>query len=823
MAKKTYYINYTDGLNKPSFNIPFGEVDNSTSLVLYGQGRTEYAEGLWNNLLHLLENFSNGNPNYTGPDNPTEGQLWYDSFNKVLKIYKKVNKSPLSLEIATPSNTNVSVKDEYRWVDIIDMEYMQNVFGMDGIDGVIGKIAALVKNNTDLLNALKTYYLPYSGGQLSGQLYLSNDPYVEYNYIPELYEAFSVGYLKSYLDNFSKTYKPEEGYFDIFGNSSRVDDAVGTYVPLYLNNTKTIYGSKLTFENHVDFTNSIIVNSAVDDTDLVKRIDFDNSITPDAIVNKIKDNADFKKLVTDAFTSELSKPENTTVVLSQTPAVLSSYCVVNSNPLSGNDTTPYAVLSQKVTSKTINSKFLITISLILSNGSKTGQAIGGLYKNDVALVEKFTTIEKTDNDAFSTFYTYIDSPTNTNETTYSVKVNGTKSGTDIWLLNQSANKKNFATSTMTILEFNQVEQPSISWEVLVDFNEVIINNGDFSGRIKISCQNCTIDNSFNFAANTGNIFTIDAIGNYVVSNISAIKQNNTDTEITFDVSGNLSPSNEDVIGAFTVNKNIFIKPVQYNDILNIFKHINIHCIPTITTTTSTLVPTTSTTTTLAPNQTTTTLAPTTTTTRLTSTTSTTTTLAPNQTTTTLAPTTTTTATPSLTVGAEYKGGLYIGDITDDGVKYKLILSPKSTERNYKYLSDRGSSSGNRTNNTPSRTNGPGNTTILAQTELLGFQAAWYCSQININGYNDWYLPSVDELLVMSVNRRALIAGPNAREWFQAYTGSPTTYSGRFYWSSTDNGNVNKAFSVDCIRFDTSEVAEVKETVLHVRAIRREPY
>jgi hypothetical protein len=86
MSKKNYYINYTDGLNKPSFNIPFGEVDNSTSLVLYGQGRTEYAEGLWNNLLHLLENFSNGNPNYTGPDNPTEGQLWYDSFNKVLKI-----------------------------------------------------------------------------------------------------------------------------------------------------------------------------------------------------------------------------------------------------------------------------------------------------------------------------------------------------------------------------------------------------------------------------------------------------------------------------------------------------------------------------------------------------------------------------------------------------------------------------------------------------------------------------------------------------------------------------------------------------------------
>lgn len=809
MTKKTYYINYTDGLNKPSFNIPFGEVDNSTSLVLYGQGREEYAEGLWNNLLHLLENFSNGNPNYTGPDNPTEGQLWYDSFNKVLKVYKKVNKSPLALEIATPDNTNISTKDEYIWVDIVDIDYIENTFGMDGIDGVIGKLASSAKNSQELLNALKTYYVPYSGGQLTGQLYLSNDNYIEYNNPPESYKAFSVGYLKGYLDNFAKTYKPEEGYFDIFGNSSRVDDTVGTYVPLNLTNTKTISGNKLTFENNVNFTNSLEIDSAVNDTDLVKRIDFDNTITQDAIINKIKDNTDFKKLVSDAVSVELAKPENTAVTLTQTPAVLSSYCVVNSNALSGNDTTPHIVLSQKVTPKSTNSKFLITVSLVLSNGSKAGQAIGGLYKNDVALVEKFTTVEKTDSEAFSTFYTYVDSATNTNENTYTIKVNGTKSGTDIWLLNQSANKKNFATSTMTILEFNQVEQPSILWDILVPFNELVINNGEFSGRIKISCQNCTINNNFNFVANTGSIFTVSPA---IVSNISAIKQNNTDTEITFDVSGTVTPSNDDVIAAFTVNKNIFNMPTGYTDILNEFKHISIHCIPTITTTTTAVGLTTSTTltpTTLAPNQTTTTTI------ALPTTTST---LAPNQTTTTLAPTTsTTTASPTTTsttteyipkIGEAYKGGFYLGDITDNNIKYRIVVSPKSSgEGRAKW---RSANVSNTTIGVTSLTDGPGNTAKLIASP--GHYAAEFCHNLSINGYTDWYLPAYDEMKIMYDN--------HAAKPFSNNDGFATSDKS-IHWSSSEN-NKGAAWEVHLLS-DNSHTTNPEDTEYNVRAIRREPY
>lgn len=775
MSKKTYYINYTDGLNKPSFNIPFGEVDNSTSLVLYGQGRKEYAEGLWNNLLHILENFSNGNPNYMGPENPTEGQLWYDSFNKILKLYKKVNKSPSTLDIATPDNTNISTKNEYVWVDIVDIEYLESTFGFDGIDGIIGKIAETLKNNKELIDALKLYYVPYTGAQLSGQLYLSNDPYVEYNNAPELYEAFSVGYLKSYLDNFAKTYKPEEGYFDIFGNSSRVDDTVGTYVPLNLDNAKTVSGSKLTIDNTVDFTNSIEVRTAVNDTDLVKRIDFDNSISTSAIIDKIKNNADFKKLVTDAVSLELAKPENATVKITPIPAVLSSYCVVNAAPLSGDDTTPHILLSQKVTPKSNNSRFLITISLILSNGSKAGQAIGGLYKNDVALVDKFTVVERTDNDAFPSFFTFVDSASDTNEITYSIKVNGTKSGTDIWLVNQSANKKNFATSTMTIMEFNQVTQPSISWLELVEFNEVSINNGEFSGRLKITCSNCTINNSFNFTSNSGNIFTISASGSTTITNVSAIRQSNTDKEIIFDVSGTVTPSDDNIIAAFEINNHIFNIPTGFSNVLNELKFFYINCIKSTTTTTA---------------------GPTTTTTS-----------GPTTTTTTIAPTTTTTTAYVPKIGEEYKGGFYLGDIMDNNVKYRIIVSHKTTEGRAKW---RSSGVSNTKIGVTSLTDGPGNTTKLLASP--GHLAAEFCSNVALNGYTDWYLPAHDELKVMYKN--------HAAKPFATNNGFASSDSS-IHWSSSEDSN-GAAWEVHLLS-DNAHTTNPETNEYNVRAIRREPY
>jgi len=60
-----------------------GTYDNtSTSLTLVGKNYPGYGRFLNENLIYLLENFSNG----IAPNNALPGQLWWDSNNAVLKV-----------------------------------------------------------------------------------------------------------------------------------------------------------------------------------------------------------------------------------------------------------------------------------------------------------------------------------------------------------------------------------------------------------------------------------------------------------------------------------------------------------------------------------------------------------------------------------------------------------------------------------------------------------------------------------------------------------------------------------------------------------------
>lgn len=66
--------------------IEVGEVDDvSCSLVLVGKNVNNYGEYINNNFIKLLTN-SAGDEN-SGPIEPLEGQLWYDTTNRVLKLY----------------------------------------------------------------------------------------------------------------------------------------------------------------------------------------------------------------------------------------------------------------------------------------------------------------------------------------------------------------------------------------------------------------------------------------------------------------------------------------------------------------------------------------------------------------------------------------------------------------------------------------------------------------------------------------------------------------------------------------------------------------
>tara|TARA_B100001094_G_scaffold86263_1_gene82619 strand:+ start:4555 stop:5475 length:921 start_codon:yes stop_codon:yes gene_type:complete len=77
-----YTIDYSTS-SKTAIVVNDGTVDTTTSLSLIGKNYTNFGELLNEDLLHMLENFANA----SAPTNPTEGQLWYDTANSVLKLY----------------------------------------------------------------------------------------------------------------------------------------------------------------------------------------------------------------------------------------------------------------------------------------------------------------------------------------------------------------------------------------------------------------------------------------------------------------------------------------------------------------------------------------------------------------------------------------------------------------------------------------------------------------------------------------------------------------------------------------------------------------
>jgi hypothetical protein len=77
-----YDINRTNG--SLLITLADGQVDTTqSSLSLIGRNVSVYGELINENLVKLLENFSNS----SAPSNPLSGQLWYDSASRQLKLY----------------------------------------------------------------------------------------------------------------------------------------------------------------------------------------------------------------------------------------------------------------------------------------------------------------------------------------------------------------------------------------------------------------------------------------------------------------------------------------------------------------------------------------------------------------------------------------------------------------------------------------------------------------------------------------------------------------------------------------------------------------
>ena len=95
-----YIINNTRG--EIVAVIPDGTTDTAaTSLSLVGKNVTPYGEIETENLVKHLENFADAN----SPENPLEGQIWYDTSEGYIKSYTGVQwKNVSGLYVSSTKN-----------------------------------------------------------------------------------------------------------------------------------------------------------------------------------------------------------------------------------------------------------------------------------------------------------------------------------------------------------------------------------------------------------------------------------------------------------------------------------------------------------------------------------------------------------------------------------------------------------------------------------------------------------------------------------------------------------------------------------------------
>jgi len=132
-----------------------------------------------------------------------------------------------------------------------------------------------------------------------------------------------------------------------------------------------------------------------------------------------------------------------------------------------------------------------------------------------------------------------------------------------------------------------------------------------------------------------------------------------------------------------------------------------------------------------------------------------------------------------TIGLPFAGGFFAGELALAGGRYALVVAPKAEgeKLNLEYKKkDRNTADG-----TDSNDDGLFNS---KQINDANHPAAQFCQSLKIGGFDDWYMPSRDELAMLWRNlgpRRKNTPDLFHEEGAEAF--NPT-----WYWSSTEHAS-----------------------------------
>ena len=168
------------------------------------------------------------------------------------------------------------------------------------------------------------------------------------------------------------------------------------------------------------------------------------------------------------------------------------------------------------------------------------------------------------------------------------------------------------------------------------------------------------------------------------------------------------------------------------------------------------------------------------------------------------------------IGAPFQGGFFAGIMfQQDGSKYALIIAPKAEGEAEKIVFTNGVRA-----ETSARSlwDGAANTQALLDGD---HPAAKFCAGLKIGGFEDWYLPSKDELYLISSRFLPADDGDNWNppktdiEAFKA--GGSEAFERELYFSSTE-ASANGAWAQDF--YDGTQPCNFKDGKLILGAMAR---